>query len=116
MVDDIGAGAIRRLLPLRQVRKLIAIGFDPLTGFEARNGIVPPRSFYSKIPPTYLDPCTVRWSAVDLIPFRHLETCFHFFGDQFPSSGARYPIHTSLPRSIKLPSTTPGVVPARRSM
>jgi hypothetical protein len=70
MVDDVGA--IRKLLPVRQVSKLFAIGFDPLTVFEVRNGIVPSRSFYPEIPPTYLDPCTVRWSAIDWIPLRHL--------------------------------------------
>jgi hypothetical protein len=45
MVDDVDAVAIRKFLPIGQVPKLFAIGFDPLAVIEARNGIVAPRSY-----------------------------------------------------------------------
>ena len=81
MVYDVGA--IRKLLPLRQVPKPIAIDFDPLTGFEARNGIVP----YPKSHPRTL---------IRVPSFGALSIGFHsgifnvlsFLFDQFPSIGA----------------------------
>jgi hypothetical protein len=70
MVDDVGA--MRKLLPIRQVPKLTATSVDPFAAFEARNSIMPIRSYYSEIPSSCLNPCTVSRGGVESVPSRHL--------------------------------------------